>query len=127
MPRSNKLNQTITILIIDDDSAVRTWLAEVLTQEGYTVRAASDGSAAAPDELRSSPIDLLITDIVMPGQEGIETIQAVRREFPQLKIIAMSGANTVYLKIATRLGANATLTKPFSIAELLLTVRYLVG
>lgn len=120
------LQRTTTILIIDDDIAVRGWIAEVLLEAGYAVRVASDGSAAGP-ELRATPIDVLITDIVMPGQEGIETIQSIRSEFPQVKIIAMSGANTTYLRLAALLGANATLAKPFSADQLLQTIRQLFG
>ncbi len=119
-------NKSSTILVVDDDCMMCEWLADVLGEAGYSVRVVSDGKAVAR-EIRSTPIDLLITDIVMPEQEGIETINEVRREFPQVKIVAMSGANSSYLKIATALGASASVLKPFTADEIVLTVRNLIG
>ena len=72
---------------------------------------------------RARPAQVLITDIFMPGQEGIETIAAFRREWPEIRIIAMSGGGEVsrrgYLGVAESVGADATLQKPFSFATLL--------
>ena len=81
----------------------------------------------AIENYRSRPADLVVTDIVMPGQEGLETIMRFREEYPDVKIIAMSGAgrNTgqSYLDLAQKLGANRTLAKPFSIEHFLAAVQ----
>lgn len=78
-------------------------------------------------ELRGTPIDLVITDIFMPDQEGLETIAALRREYTDLKIIAITGGDRQYLRIATLMGASAGFSKPFSDAQLLLKVKELIG
>jgi len=83
---------------------------------------ASNGHQAL-ETLRTEKSTLLITDLVMPDKEGIETIIAVRKEFPALRIIAMSGSHgTPYLQIAKRVGAHAILSKPFDRKAALETV-----
>ena len=109
------------ILIIDDDDILREILALTLQRVGHDVLQAGDGSLAA-DIIEASPVDVVITDIIMPGQEGIETIQQLKRLHPALPVIAMSGTSThskIYLDIAGRLGACRMLGKPFTIEELL--------
>lgn len=119
---------TQTILVIDDDQGVRRSVCSLLEREGYCTLAASNG-AEAMKALRESPIDLVITDIVMPDMEGIETCMAIRRQYPRLKIIAMSGATGAsdYLAMAQRLGASLTLQKPFGKKELLKAVTGLLA
>jgi len=107
------------ILVADDDAAVRCFLREVLEQGGHEVIEAADGKQALR-QARSERVDLVITDLVMPEQEGIETIQALRRDVPDVRVIAISGAfGGQFLKTAQLLGADAVLSKPVS-AELLL-------
>src|SRR5262249_16462507 len=105
-----------SILVIDDDVSVRLVLRRMLEQEGYEVICAEDGRQAL-DLLKQRRPDLVITDIVMPNCEGIETILEMRAAGLTLPIIAMSGGgrigNADFLQMARRLGASATLTKPF--------------
>jgi two-component system, chemotaxis family, chemotaxis protein CheY len=107
-----------TILIIDDDKQVRDLLRQVLEEEGYTVITSHNGEDGIA-RYRSQPADLIVLDILMPDKEGLETILDLRREFPQVKIIAMSGgserAKLNLLDLAQRLGAQCTLHKPFQI------------
>jgi len=112
---------------VDDEDEVRLSLRRMLESAGYEVLEASDGQEAMK-VCRSRPLDLVITDIFMPGQEGMETIQALRREFPSVKIIAITGkASEVYLKTARLLGAQATLQKPLRLDPLLEAVRAVLG
>ena len=107
------------ILVADDEAGVRSFLRTALEGGGYEVIEAADGRQALK-QARAGGVDLVITDLVMPEQEGIETIQALRKEMPGIGIIAISGAfGGQFLEMAQTLGADAALTKPVS-AELLL-------
>jgi len=115
-----------SILIADDEAGIRQFLRIVLEGGGHRVWEASNGKEAAALNRRAK-LDLAIIDLVMPEQEGLETIQALKREHPGLRIIAMSGAFagvqlSAMLRIAQMLGANASLTKPFSADTVLETV-----
>jgi DNA-binding response OmpR family regulator len=112
----------VTVLVADDDASVRSFFRLVLTGAGYEVLDAANGREA-DHIIHTQKVDLLITDLVMPEQEGIETILALRRSKAGLKIIAISGAfEGRYLNAAASLGADATLLKPVSPADLLSTV-----
>jgi DNA-binding response OmpR family regulator len=104
------------ILVIDDDPSMRNLVSRILTAEGHAVRQAQNGVAGLAEFRRMYPA-LVITDMVMPDAEGIETIRELRREAPTLPIIAMSGSGALYLKSAARLGATATIEKPFRPAD----------
>lgn len=120
--------QTRTILVVDDEPAVRILLHEILTEEGYRVLVAPDGRKACEILSNCADLDLVITDLIMPNQEGIETIRAMRQQAPQLRIIAMSGAfGGKFLRMARGLGADATLTKPVSVEELNRTIEYVLS
>jgi len=107
------------ILVADDEPAVRGFLRAVLEQRGYEVIEAANGKQAL-QWVRAGQVDVVITDLVMPEQEGIETIRTLRRDLPGVGIIAISGAfGGQFLKTAQMLGADAVLSKPVS-AELLL-------
>ncbi len=111
--------RSASILIVDDEAAVRSFLRSVLEQEGYEVVEAIDGKRGL-QQASARRFDLVVTDLIMPEQEGIETIQALRREMPGIGIIAISGnIGGPYLKIAASLGADAALAKPIR-ADLLL-------
>ena len=115
------------VLVIDDVEAIRQAMAIVLENEGHEVVQASDGLDGIR-RLREGPVDLLITDVLMPGADGIEVIKAVRQDAPQLKVIAMSGGGNQLpagfsLKMAQAFGARAVLYKPFENAELIEMVR----
>jgi DNA-binding response OmpR family regulator len=111
-----------SILLIEDDELFREALADALTERGYPVTQAADGEQGVK-LFRAAPTDLVITDIVMPNKEGIATVMELRRDFPKLGIIAMSGGLAQdaqhYLKLAGALGANRTLEKPFAFPALL--------
>ena len=110
-----------SILIMDDDQAVRTMMRRALERAGHRVSEAQDG-AVGMRLYRDTPVDLVITDLYMPGQDGIETIQQLRDEFPSSRIIAMSGGASVAaegpLRDAVMFGADATIAKPFTMQRL---------
>jgi PAS domain S-box-containing protein len=111
-----------TILVVEDDDSVRRFIQNALTGAGFAVVEASNGKQAI-DCLSRTHCDLVITDLAMPEQEGIETIQQIRREDPELKIIAISGMfDSVMLTVATKLGAYRALAKPISRDQLLQVV-----
>jgi DNA-binding NtrC family response regulator len=108
------------ILIIDDDDTLRGIIVKSLTFAGHHVTQTNNGRKGV-DLFRSNPTDLVITDMVMPEQEGMETIKILHREFPDLRIIAMSGGldgSPLYLDLTRRLGAACTLSKPFTLQQL---------
>ncbi len=109
------------ILLIEDNQAQREILRQILEKLGHAVIEAADGDEGLAQFARGGA-DLVLTDLIMPGKEGLETIQEFRRSHPQVKIIAMSGGARVgandYLNVARRFGADRILAKPFSSAEL---------
>jgi DNA-binding response OmpR family regulator len=115
-----------SILIADDDEQVRSLLREILQKEGYEVFEAPNGKQAV-ERMNLQETDLLMIDLVMPEQEGLETIRSLRKERPSLKIVAMSGAFAgEFLPVANVLGAGATLKKPFAVEEVLEVVHKLL-
>src|SRR5580698_9965735 len=90
-----------TILVIDDDKSLRSLVRYLLVHAGYEVLEASDGGEGI-EIVKQATIHLLITDMVMPGKEGLETIRQVHALYPTLKILAMSGvaASDCYLDVA---------------------------
>jgi len=117
------------ILVIDDDEQVLDMLYESLTREGYDVLRASNGEQGLR-LYRQKPVDLIITDIIMPEKEGIETIIELRRDFPDVKIIAMSGGGRIgtkdYLHLAKIFGVQRTFTKPVAREQLLDAIKALL-
>ena len=111
------------ILVIDDEPQVRRLIRQMLTRAGHTVQEASDGAEGLA-QLRVDPPDLIITDILMPNKEGIETIRDVRRQVPGLPILVISGnpGSSLYMEMARMLGAHAALAKPFRTVDLLRAV-----
>jgi len=101
----------------------------MLEREGYEILEAPDG-AEGIKIYREEPTDIVITDILMEGKEGIETIRELKKDFPDVKIIAISGGGRIepesYLNMAQKFGALQTLTKPFDRKELLEAVRKLL-
>lgn len=109
------------ILIVDDETNVRQALKQALKDGRHDLFEAADGEKAMKI-LADGDMDIVLIDIIMPIQEGLETIQEIRLTSPQVKIIAMSGGgrarNTQFLEMAEKLGAHATLKKPFSMIDL---------
>ena len=103
----------------------------ILEVAGYSVFEADNGNTGIA-LFRSNPVDLVIVDLFMPEKEGIETIIELRKDYPELKIIAISGGipgcgPEQFLTIARNLGADAALNKPFTMEELLSVVRGLLA
>ena len=113
------------ILIIDDDEHVRRSLKMALEDEDHDVAEAADGEEGMR-RLRERPARLVITDIFMPEKEGLETIDEIRRDYPDTRIIAISGGGRMdpreYLEIARRVGADRSLMKPFDLRQLVALV-----
>lgn len=118
------------ILIIDDDLGIRRLVRRILSGAGHAVFEAEDGRKGM-EAFRADPVDLVITDLIMPTQEGLETILELRREAPAIAILAISGGGAKgvlsYLDFASKLGADAVLSKPFRAAELLEKVSMLLN
>lgn len=118
------------ILIIDDDHHILLMIKKMLERAGFEVDLSSNGNEGL-DLFKRTPVDLVITDIIMPEKEGLETIREMKKLRPDLKIIAMSGGGKVssdnYLNTATIFGASRTLTKPFSQKQMVAAVRELLG
>jgi DNA-binding NtrC family response regulator len=113
---------TCSILIVDDEPGIRELLGIMLEAHGYTVAIAEDG-IQAPKVMAARPIDVVITDLLMPERDGLEFITEVRNKYPAVKIIAMSGGGHIardsYLRIAKTFGAHFLLEKPFSQSDVL--------
>lgn len=115
------------ILVVDDDPKVRDVIGAMLESAGYEVSLAKNGRDAV-NMVQERPFTAILTDLVMPEQEGIETIKHIREHYPGIKIIAMSGAfGGDYLRIASYLGAHSTLAKPINLQVLLDTVAKTIG
>ena len=117
------------ILVIDDDEQIRVLLRQVMEWAGYEVIEADNGRAGMAEQ-RKHKADLVITDLIMPEQEGLETITTLKKEFPQLKIVAISGGGRIgpeaYLPAAQELGAHRVFSKPFDVRELAKAVKELL-
>jgi len=109
------------ILVIDDEAGLRTMVRDTLEPLGHTIVEASNGLLGV-QKYREAPFDLVITDIIMPDQEGIETIQQIRKLNPAQPVIVMSGGGRTktgeFLQIARNVGADRVLKKPFGTAVL---------
>ena len=126
-PRRSTVEFMADILIIDDDPQMRRLLTRVLLGAGHSVREAENGIGGIA-EFRRQAAALVISDIVMPDMEGIETILTLRQEAAELPIIAISGgSDPLYLRAASKLGATAALGKPFNAKQLLGLVQNLLG
>ena len=114
------------ILIVDDEVPVRKMIHKIIEPNGYDVLEAENG-IEAEKIVNASNIDLLITDIVMPGMHGLDLIMSVKKSNPELPVIAISGGGGIagrfdYLEIASMVGAENIIRKPFSKDELLTLV-----
>lgn len=115
-----------SVLVVDDEDRIRRLIREVLEQAGYVVEEARGGKEGL-ERYRANQADVVIMDILMPDQDGLESIMTLRREFPTSRVIAMTGGSDMigvlnFLDVAKMLGACRTLQKPFEIQGLLDTV-----
>jgi CheY-like chemotaxis protein len=129
-----------SVLVIDDEADVRDGIKRVLDRAGFSVRIL-DNAADALLELKRSPADVVITDIIMPKINGVDAIHSIVREFPAVRIVAISGGGnfdsssyqpaaittTAYLAAAKKAGAHFILTKPFESRELIDAVEQAIG
>ena len=122
------MNQ-LSVLVADDHPVIREAASQILEEAGHKVRTAADG-AEALRKLAGGWFDVLVTDVLMPGMDGIQLIGEVRRRHPGVRIMAMSAgcegfSRDDFLKIASRLGAGAVLEKPFLPDQLIERLAYL--
>ncbi|MFP6584206.1 MAG: response regulator [Candidatus Hydrogenedentota bacterium] len=108
------------VYVFEDVKALRDLLVEALVEKGHTVRAAADGQEGL-DLFYREPADIVITDLHMPRMTGHEVMLTLRKDFPELKIIAMTGGGNVdsklYLRVSESIGADWTVSKPFIMSE----------
>ncbi len=118
------------ILIIDDDEQILKLLCVAMERENFVVITAEDGRQGQR-LFEQNPADLIITDLIMPEQEGMETIAILRQKYPQVKIIVISGGGQIgpeaYLPAALELGADRAFSKPFVVKELVDAVKDLLA
>lgn len=117
------------ILVIDDDEQMRDLLQQAMQWAGFEVVAAENGRLGQ-QSFEAQPADLIITDLIMPDQEGLETISVLKKRYPAVKIIAISGGGRIgpeaYLPAALELGADRVFAKPFDVKELVTAVQALL-
>jgi CheY-like chemotaxis protein len=113
------------ILVLDDNEDIRRLLILMLSVEGYNVHDAAETDTAFKI-IRNTHIDLIITDLIMPDKDGLEVIIELRRDFPDIKIIAVSAGGRIgpstYLDMANKLGAHRVFNKPFNQQEIIQAV-----
>ncbi len=118
------------ILIVDDEELVRAAFVLLLERHGHEVCEATNGVEALA-QIRKRPLDLVVTDLVMPEKDGFETIRDIRNISPSLKIIAISGGAPIgsrdILQFATNMGADETFAKPIDRAKFLTSVSRLLS
>ena len=117
------------VLIVEDDESFRALLKETLLAAGHVATEAASGREAIR-ALRLEPPDVVLTDLVMPDQDGIEIIMMLPKEIPEVPVIAMSGglANSpLYLDLAKKLGARQVLSKPFAAEQLFAALQGALG
>jgi excisionase family DNA binding protein len=115
------------ILVVDDEQAVRDLLAKTLTMADYDVDTAADGPAAL-DRLRAAEYDLLITDLKMPGMDGLTVIREARKVRPDVSVVIITGYSTEASAIeAINLGVAGYLTKPFRLPRILAATARALG
>jgi len=112
------------ILIVDDEESIRETLSGILADEGYATALAEEGEACLRAARGREPPDLVLLDIAMPGRDGVEVLEELRKVAPELPVVMMSGHGTIETAVrATQLGAYDFIEKPLSIEKLLLTIQ----
>ncbi len=118
------------ILVVDDEEQIRLMLSQMLSHEGYEVHTAENGEDGM-QEIGRHAFDLVITDMIMPVKDGLKFIMELVRDYPDLKILAISGGGAIkaerYLTMAGYLGDIATLEKPFNRETILELIDQLIG
>ena len=115
-----------SILIVEDEELVRSMLLDNFEHEGFQVFGAEDGREGQ-NQLEDEQVDLVISDLVMPRQDGLELLMEMRRSWPDIPLIAITApSNQLYLEVAGRLGAARTFEKPLDLEALTRAVRDLL-
>ncbi len=118
------------ILVVDDNNDIRKMLRLMLEVEGYSVQDAASGDTAV-QIIRTTPVDVVITDLIMPNIDGLEIIMELRKNYPGIRIIAITAGGRIgpftYLDLTTKLGAALPYTKPFDQKEIVRAVRELAN
>jgi CheY-like chemotaxis protein len=118
------------ILVVDDELQIREMLRKMLEMEGHDVITASDGRAAIR-LVQQRHVDLIITDIIMPDEDGLGVLMKLKEHSPEIKTIAISGGGRIgpqdYLKMAKGLGAHRVFSKPVEREEMLNAIKELLG
>jgi DNA-binding NtrC family response regulator len=118
------------VLLVDDDDDFRMPLRKYLERTGHEVIEARNGTQAV-EAYKKQPVDVVVTDLIMPEKEGIETIMELKRQHPQVRIVAMSGGGRInggdFLKVAQQLGARRALAKPFSCQAMVAAIAEVMG
>jgi CheY-like chemotaxis protein len=125
-PFTYRKSAVAQVLVIDDNESIRHFIAELLEAAGHSVSLADDGEAAA-QHYRARSFDLVITDLEMPRRGGLEVIEELKGDFPQCKVIAVTGAPKGSVDRALELGADYVLLKPFKIGVFLQAVQTLIA
>ncbi len=115
-----------TILVVEDDTAVRTAVRRYLKNQGHHVVEAADGIEGLA-QLTALTVDLVVTDLDMPGMHGIELIRSMREEKPEVPIVVMTGLREAVNVLEHELGIQCVLTKPFELEDLSDAVRQALG
>ncbi|MFP4003826.1 MAG: response regulator [Alphaproteobacteria bacterium] len=118
------------VLIVDDDEYIRDLWAEALSEEGFEVRAAPSGVQGV-EIAKAERIDVIVTDILMPDKDGIETLLEIKSACPHTRILVVSGGGLLlsssYVRVAEKLGADASLQKPVDLERFCNVVAELAG
>ncbi len=118
------------ILLIEDDAILSSTLKNLIETEGYRVEIANDGLSGL-NKYKNDRFELVITDIILPGKDGMEVISEIRQHDWKTKIIAISGSSSFpsndFLLMASIMGADVVLTKPFEVEDLILAIKELLS
>lgn len=118
----DRMKSSVSILVVDDESMMRSLLERILTRDGYKVTSAEDGQDALR-VLEGTPVDIIISDLKMPRMNGFELLKAVKQKYPGVAMIMMTAYGDTYtVKDALLLGADEYITKPFKSFEISMVV-----
>lgn len=112
------MKDTFTILIVDDEPLIQTLLKKILTREGYNILLAQNGQEAI-EIVGAKKVDIVLSDMDMPGMNGMELLKNIKKDRPEIGVVMMTGAGDLYtVKDAIILGADEYITKPFENYEI---------
>jgi len=118
----SRMKDPISILVVDDEQIMRELVTRILSREGYEIQTAVDG-ASALEHIGGKHVDIVISDIKMPGIDGLELLQKIKDQWPNIGVILMTGYGDSYtIKDALLLGADEYITKPFKRYEVSMVV-----